>query len=96
MTSCDKPAPGVRFRHAPKVAWRDVAGEVLIIHPGKSTMVPLDRVGSRIWLLLDGTRDAAAVAEGVCETFEVDRERALKDALAFLGEMEREGLVERA
>ena len=88
-------AASTRCRHAGKVAWRDVGGEVLIIHPGQSTMVPLDRVGSRIWMLLDGSRDAAAVAAGVCETFEVDAGRALKDVLAFLGEMAAEGLVER-
>jgi len=87
-------ATGSRCRHAPKVAWRDVGGEVLIIHPGQSTMVPLDRVGSRIWTLLDGSRDAAAVAAGVCEAFEVEEGRALKDVLAFLGEMEKEGLIE--
>jgi len=83
-----------RCRHAGKVAWRDVGGEVLIIHPGQSTMVPLDRVGSRIWMLLDGSRDAEAVAAGVCETFEVDAGRALKDVLVFLGELEKEGLIE--
>jgi hypothetical protein len=87
-------SPSSCCRHATHVAWRDVGGEVLIIHPGQSTMVPLDRVGSRIWTLLDGSRDAAAVAAEVCEAFEVEKERALKDVLVFLGKLEKEGLIE--
>ncbi len=94
MPSAEKLTPSSRCRHAEKVAWQDVGGEVLIIHPGRSTMIPLDRVGSRIWMLLDGARDAEAVAAGVCERFEVETARALKDVLAFLRDLEREGLVE--
>ena len=87
---------GARYRRSEKVAWRDVAGEVLLIHPARQSMYPLNRVASRIWTLLDGARDARAVAGEVHRAFEVEEARALKDVLAFLQEMEKDGLIEGA
>lgn len=85
-----------RYRHAEKVAWRDIAGEVLIVQPGRAMMYPLNPVASQIWGLLDGARDARAIARALHERFDVDEERALRDVLAFVADLEREGLVVRA
>lgn len=94
MTAEAKPVSAeARYRPADKIAWRDVAGEVLVIHPGRSRMYPLNAVGSRIWTLLDGTRDARAVAAEIHRAFEVDEDRARRDVLAFLADLAGEGLI---
>jgi hypothetical protein len=85
-----------RYRQADRVAWRDVAGEVLIIHPARSLMYPLDDVGSAIWKLLDGTRDARAIAAELRREFEVGEDDALRDVIRFLGELAEAGLTVRA
>ena len=87
-------AADARYRRAEKVAWRDVAGEVLVIHPARSMMYPLNPVASAIWGLLDGTRDARALAGEVGRSFEVDEAKALRDVLDFLRDLSESGLVE--
>jgi hypothetical protein len=90
------PAAGSRFRHADKLAWRDVAGEVILIHPARALMYPFNPAASRIWTRLDGKRDAAAIADEIAGDFAVDETRALRDVLAFLGELAAAGLVVEA
>lgn len=89
-------APDACYRHADKVAWRDIAGEVLIIQPGRAMMYPLNPTASHIWELLDGARDARAIARSVRERFDVAEDQALRDTLAFVADLEREGLAVRA
>jgi hypothetical protein len=55
-----------------------------------------DEVGSVIFSLLDGERDAAAIGRRVAELFEVDAEQATADVAAFLQELEQAGLVRPA
>jgi hypothetical protein len=90
------PAAGSRFRHAEKLAWRDVAGEVILIHPARALMYPLNPAASRIWSRLDGRRDAAAIAGEIAAAFAVDEAQALRDVLSFLGDLAEAGLVVEA
>jgi hypothetical protein len=75
-----------------------VAGESILV-PIRSSVVDmrrlygLDPVGAFIWHQLDGQRTVGDVAGAVVETFEVDAERALKDAAAYLDDLLRHELV---
>jgi hypothetical protein len=84
-----------RWRRDDRVAWRDIAGEALLIHPARSLMYPLDEVGSAIWGLLDGTRDAGAVAAEIHGRFDVEEAEAARDVARFLDELAEAGLIVR-
>jgi hypothetical protein len=44
------------------LVWREVDGEVVILTSDNKLMHVLNDVGSRIWTLLDGEHDLAAIA----------------------------------
>jgi hypothetical protein len=81
-----------------EVVSRRIAGEHLLV-PVRSGTAQMDylftanEVGSLVFRLLDGRRDAEAIARLICEEFEVDEERARRDVLEFLGELYDAGLL---
>jgi hypothetical protein len=87
-----------RYLPSPDVVTRNIAGEHLLVpvRTGVAQMDYLytaDEVGSVIFSLLDGERDAAAIGRRVAELFEVDAGQATADVAAFLQELEQAGLV---
>lgn len=94
MTDPATTETGLRLRRVERIAWRNIAGEVLVIHPGRGSMYPLNPAASLVWESLDGRLDARALARRVCGRFDVDEATALKDVTAFLAELKREGLAE--
>jgi hypothetical protein len=86
---------------SPDVVARRIAGEFLLV-PVRSGAAQMDfiftvnEVGSAVFDLLDGRRDARAVAAEVSRAFGVDAMLALRDVTAFLGELATAGLVRPA
>jgi hypothetical protein len=86
------------LRPSPDVVARRVAGEYLLV-PVRSGAAQMDfiftanDIGSRIFQLLDGRRDARDIARLVSEEFDVDEPQALADVVRFLEELLATGLV---
>ena len=53
----------------------------------------LNEVGGRVWALVDGRQDVAAIAAEVAGEFDVSPEQASADVQAFLAELLERGLV---
>jgi len=90
-----------RYLPSPDVVTRNIAGEHLLVpvRTGVAQMDYLytaDEVGSVIYSLLDGKRDAADIGRRVAELFEVDAAQATADVAVFLQELEQAGLVRPA
>jgi hypothetical protein len=78
---------------APDYVGRQVADEYVLVplrrHASECARIfTLNPVAGRIWELLDGERDLAAVAETLCREFEVEAERAEADVRTFVGQLE--------
>ena len=86
---------------APDVVARRVAGEYLLV-PVRSGAAQMDfiftanEIGSVIFQLLDGRREANEIARLVSQQFEVDEDRAGADVLEFLETLLNAGLVRPA
>jgi hypothetical protein len=85
---------------ADDVVARDIAGQHLIVPirsgiAGIDCLFTADEVGSFLYARLDGRRDAAALAQLVCDAFEVEVEQALPDVLEFLDALCEAGLARR-
>jgi hypothetical protein len=77
----------------PRAAWRVYEGEAVIVSPEDSTLHTLNPVGTFIWEAADGRTSLAAIVEGVCEVFDVDRAVAAQDAAAFVEQLSGRGLL---
>ena len=77
----------------PRAAWRVYEGEVVIVSPEDSTLHTLNPVGTLIWEAADGRTALASIVGRVCEVFDVDRATAARDAMAFVEQLCRRGLL---
>ena len=83
-----------RPRRHPDTAFRQVGDEGgLVVLPGRAEVKVLNPVGIAVFSLLDGTRDVDALAARVAEEFEIDLPQAREDVVAFLTELQREGML---
>ena len=80
----------------PSAVDRLVDGEAVIVLPEQGTVKVLNRVGSRVWSLIDGKRCVADIAGIICDEYDVSAEQALQDLLAFLAELEARGVISPA
>jgi Coenzyme PQQ synthesis protein D (PqqD) len=90
----DKPATFPRQREG--VAAQVVGGEAVLLDIESGEYFSLNRVGSRIWELCDGTRSAAGIISVICEEFDVDEDVATADTHEVLDEFKKEKLVVEA
>src|SRR5208283_4354510 len=78
---------------------RNIAGETLVV-PVRGRVGDLDAiynlsdVGSFIWDHIDGQATVLQIVQGVCAEFDVAPETAETDALQFIADLQRAGLIE--
>lgn len=100
MDSKPEIARAERFRRAPGVVLRHVAGEHMLV-PTVTREVDLDRLfllnatGVSVWERLDGTVSAGELGEGVAAAFGIDAAAAEADVVRFLTGLEQQHLAER-
>lgn len=89
----------MRPTSAPGVVARKVGGETVLV-PTRADVASFDRifilsrVGGFLWPLLDGTRDRDELCRLVRDRYEVAADADVaRDVDAFLGELERRGLL---
>ena len=84
---------------AKEVVSRTVAGETLLVPIGKNAVdldcvFLLNKVGTYLWTLLDGSRDRRQLCDALNEKFEVPPGKDLgADVDRFLAELTRRGLL---
>ena len=77
----------------PDVAFRDIAGALVIVHPTANRLLELNETGSAIWRLLDG-RSVREISERIALEFDVELSRAETDVVEFLSYLAERGLVQ--
>ena len=76
-----------RIAPHPQVIAQHLPNEAVLLLPAKGEVKVLNEVGACIWAALDGTRTVADVIARVCAEYDVDREQAAQDTLAFVREL---------
>jgi hypothetical protein len=75
------------------IAWRDVAGEVVIV-PSTYSVHVLNKTASFIWKLADGTRCLPDIVTEICNRFEVDSGEAYDNAQDFCKQLLEKGYIQ--
>ena len=84
-------------RRHPDTSFRQIGDEGgLVVLPGRAEVKVLNPVGIAVFSLLDGTRDVDALAATIAGEFEIDLAQAREDVIAFLTELQREGMLAQA
>ena len=71
------------------------ADGLVLIHAARGTVFSSNRVGAMIWRGAAERWNLAALTAAISGEFDVPQERARTDALAFLAQLEKAGLLLR-
>lgn len=77
---------------------RDIAGEVLLVPTGATAqefngMITLQGIGDFIWEHIEDAKSFDDLLDMILEEYDVDRKTASGDALAFIMQLLRAGMV---
>jgi hypothetical protein len=81
-------------RHCEDLVCRVIDDEVVILTTDSCNVHSLNKVGSVIWELADGTRSIREMVTRICENFDVPFEKALANVMEFQAQMVDKNLVE--
>ncbi len=70
-----------------------IENEAVILTPQDSMIHTLNRVGSRVWELADGTKTIEKIGTMISDEFEVDKATAQVDIVEFIGELQNKGMI---
>lgn len=80
-------------RRSEDVVWRMIDDEVVILTADGREIHTLNKVGSIIWELADGTRSIIEIVHSIYERFDVDFEVAKADVLEFVAQLADKNLL---
>jgi hypothetical protein len=72
----------------------DLAGDAAMLNLKNSVYYGLDRVGARIWNLIEQPIAVSAVRDAIVDEYDVDAERCERDVIKLLHKLAAEGLVD--
>jgi len=76
------------------IAARTMGAETMVMSALDSTFFTLNEVASVIWEAADGkTPLSRIISERVCRNFEIDADSATRDALEFVEELAKHGIL---
>ena len=75
------------------VVYRELNGEIVLVHLGNDHIYALNETGARFWQLLADGRDRAAICAQMLEEFAVDPAELDREIDALLAELQSAGLV---
>ena len=71
----------------------DLSNESVILHAPSGSYFGLDEVGQRIWQLLKDPLAVREIHQTLLVEFDVEPQRCESDLLAFLNDLESQGLI---
>ena len=77
----------------PKVVWRDLEGEGVLLNPADGKYFGLNAVGLSMWEKVDGERTLEEIAALLLEEYAVERSVLERDIVEWAGQMTAGGLL---
>jgi hypothetical protein len=83
------------FRVNPEAAASFHDDGIVILHTGKGRLFSANGTGARIWHAVEQQLTLEAIAEEISSAYQIALTTAREHAVNFLGELERQALVQR-
>jgi hypothetical protein len=80
-------------RPNPDVVYREMQGEVVLVHLRTNRIYVLNETGARFWQLLDGGSDRGAIHQRLLSEFDVDSGELEREIRRLVKSLSEEGLV---
>lgn len=86
--------PGTRIRRRPRVVWRELAGEAVLLDLDGERYFGLDEVGTRVWTLIEEPRALAEVHGALLAEYAVGADELWRDLVELVDRLVTAGLAE--
>jgi hypothetical protein len=80
-------------RPVPDVAYRELEGEIVLVHLGTNRIYSLNETGARFWELLASGSDRPEIERQLLDEFIIEPEELRREIDSMLGALADEGLV---
>ena len=80
-------------RPVPDVAYRELEGEIVLVHLGTNRIYSLNETGARFWELLAGGSERDEIERQLLEEFVIEPEELRSEIDTMLAALAVEGLV---
>jgi hypothetical protein len=80
-------------RPIPDVVYRELEGEIVLVHLGTNRIYALNETGARFWALLAAGNDRAEIERTLHDEFKVEPAALGQEIDSMLGALAEEGLV---
>jgi hypothetical protein len=87
--------PDQKFTLSKDVLFQDVSGETVLLDLVGEQYFGLNQVGTRVWQLLAGDSNFAAIIDVLLEEYEVSRQQLERDVRELLGSLLDAGLIKK-
>jgi len=87
-------SPTIRVTPAPKVLFRELGGEAVILDLKTERYLGLDETGTRMWRLLTELDSIQAAYAALLDEYEVEPDRLRQDLVGFVEQLSNQGLIE--
>ena len=81
------------LRPIPDVVYRELEGEMVLVHLGTNRIYSLNETGARFWELLASGSERAEIERQLLDEFVVEPEDLRQEIDSMLGALAEEGLV---
>lgn len=88
-----RPSISAVFRRNPKLAWREIDGEIMIISPEDNVLHELNETAAEVWRSVDGKRGLREIAESLAETYDAPFETVQADVEELVADLAAKRLL---
>ena len=85
--------PATVISRNPELVHSEIDGEVVMMSVDSGKYYSLDRIGSRIWELLEDPVSISVLVERLLREFQVERQTCVEDVIAFLRQLDDDDML---
>ena len=72
---------------------KQIGTETIILTESGEQLHTLDQTGTYVWSEIDGKKSLGQILDGICDEYDVSRERAQADLLEFIDALEENQII---
>ncbi len=76
-----------------EISHREIEGQILLLRPDDHFLYTVNGSGKFIWLEILKRKPVSTIAKNLAKKFNVLEEKAYKDVLKFVRELEKKGII---
>ncbi len=93
MKESEKLALASTVERNPELISSEMDGETVMMSIENGKYYGIDKIGTRIWELLENSHEISELCVVLLEEFEVDRKQCESDVLTFLNDLLKENII---